>query len=362
MRAMDARLPFSVAQRTGGLLQSLIYMSGLSGGSWPTTSFATHGFPTADELIPLWHSQIDRLEGVMKNSQYAETAQSMFEDLGAKLEAGFEVTTADFFGRGWGYQFLTGPRGGLNVTYSSIVNLSNFINHQQPLPILQMLTIDPGVEEYYKVPVPNFNNATFYELTPFEFGSWNDPFKSFTPTEWLGTDLSNGSLVNKSSCVRGFDRASLMMGSSGGAFGFWYIEFLSNGTLAPFAKRGFLETSQNGLHRLSKRVTTLPANLIYGIVDAFKKYLNATIPEMMYARWPNPFHGLPSSSPTISDLKTLTVGDGSLSGQAIPLWNQIQPLRSPSFIIIWDDNEEQGPYSWNNGTNLYNTYLATNGR
>jgi lysophospholipase len=40
LRALDARLESARQQRTGDLLQSLTYMSGLSGGSFPSLSFA----------------------------------------------------------------------------------------------------------------------------------------------------------------------------------------------------------------------------------------------------------------------------------------------------------------------------------
>lgn len=40
LRAFDARQPASVAAGTGGLLQSMTYLSGLSGGAWPVTSLA----------------------------------------------------------------------------------------------------------------------------------------------------------------------------------------------------------------------------------------------------------------------------------------------------------------------------------
>jgi lysophospholipase len=53
----------------------------------------------------------------------------------------------------------------------------------------------------------------------------------------------------------------------------------------------------------------------------------------------------------------LSFVDGSEGGQTIPLWGQIQPARNPSVIIAWDDNNDAPPYGWNNGTNLYHTYL-----
>jgi hypothetical protein len=33
---------------------------------------------------------------------------------------------------------------------------------------------------------------------------------SFMPTKWLGTRLNNGSVVNESACVLGFDRGALV--------------------------------------------------------------------------------------------------------------------------------------------------------
>ena len=47
-------------------------------------------------------------------------------------------------------------------------------------------------------------------MTPFEFGSWGGSASSFTPTQYLGTTLNNGTPVNGSKCVVGFDRGSLV--------------------------------------------------------------------------------------------------------------------------------------------------------
>jgi lysophospholipase len=46
-----------------------------------------------------------------------------------------------------------------------------------------------------------------FEYTPFEFGSWDEPVQAFSPMKWLGTALNNGSVVNQTACVLGFDRA-----------------------------------------------------------------------------------------------------------------------------------------------------------
>jgi lysophospholipase len=159
MRALDSRLEASVEQRTGGLLQCITYMSGLSGGGFPTVSFAVNNFPTADEIVEIWQPAINRF-GVNITTQYAATFADMFEDIVAKLKAGFPVGTADLFGRAWGYQFTPGYRGGLNVTLSSIVNQSNFINHQMPFPILQIIELTDEDVKYFGLEIPFANDTT----------------------------------------------------------------------------------------------------------------------------------------------------------------------------------------------------------
>lgn len=160
MRALDARLDAAMEQRTGGLLQCLTYMSGLSGGGFPTLSFATNNFPTADDILDLWKPDINRLEGVTNNTQYAATFTSMFEDLGAKEAAGFKVGTADLFGRAFGYEFTPGIKGGLSVTLSGVVDQSKFISHQMPMPTLQALQLTDSDVEYFGLKVPFANDTT----------------------------------------------------------------------------------------------------------------------------------------------------------------------------------------------------------
>lgn len=83
----------------------------------------------------------------------------MFKDLAAKAQAGFNISVADFMGRAWSYEFVPGPHGGLNVTLSSIANLSNFVNHQMPMPLLQAPSVVEQDVEYYGIKVP-FKSST----------------------------------------------------------------------------------------------------------------------------------------------------------------------------------------------------------
>lgn len=201
--------------------------------------------------------------------------------------------------------------------------------------------------------------------------------KAFSPLEYLGTTYVDGKPSNASACVRGFDRArlvdphsafvialnirgSFISGTSAGAFNLWYIEYLSNGTEAPFAKRSLREDS--GTHNkrrnsFAKRASPPTAGLLE-LTQTFGQLFHENVSQLAYAYYPNPFAGLGSITPASAKEPLLRLVDGSESGQAIPLWGQIQPARGLNFIIAWDDNEDAAPYNWNNGTNLYDTYLS----
>ena len=142
-----------------------------------------------------------------------------------------------------------------------------------------------------------------------------------------------------------------MLGAASAAANFWYIETLSNGTLASFSKRSIPENAvpEKRENSLAKRTIIFPLAALQPLIDAFQEYFGLNISQAAFATFPNPFSGIKS--------KNIVVADGSEGGQSIPLWPQIQPARKPSFILAWDDDGDANPYSWNNGTNLYDTYL-----
>lgn len=196
LRAMDNRLPAANKQKTGGLLQALTYISGLSGGAWPTLSFAAHNFPTADEIVQSWQPGIERFN-VNVTTQYAATNTDIFGEIVQKLEAGFSIGMPDYFGIGWGYEyvrpfprisvsclasplakkefpflktrtpkanftssrFIPGPKGGLNTTLSNIATLSNFASYNMPMPIVVATQITDDDVEYYGLQVPYYNST-----------------------------------------------------------------------------------------------------------------------------------------------------------------------------------------------------------
>lgn len=170
LRALDNRIPGTVEAGTGGLLQVMSYMSGLSGGAWPTVGLATYDFLDADSVLPFWQPELNRYNQTV-NSEFAATVPSMFADLAAKFEAGFNVSAPDFFGRVWAYAFVAPPSAGDNQTWSGIQNMPAFKNFTMPCPIVEMCQLTAGDEEFYglEIPSPNFTYVCDSCLTDFAF-------------------------------------------------------------------------------------------------------------------------------------------------------------------------------------------------
>lgn len=163
IRALDDRLDASKEQRTGGLLQSLTYLSGLSGGALATLSFALYDFPTADQIVDLWYPEINRLTAT-EDTAHAASPETIVDQLGEKAKAGFNISIADYLGRTWGYEFVPGAQGGLATLTSDIVSSSKFKSHQMPFSIVQFLEIDDNDVEYFGLKIP-FSNATIVSCT-----------------------------------------------------------------------------------------------------------------------------------------------------------------------------------------------------
>ena len=144
-----------------------------------------------------------------------------------------------------------------------------------------------------------------------------------------------------------------MLGMAGAAANFWYIESVSNGTLAAFPKRSIeasaVKAKREPAAALAKREITFPLSGLQPLIDAFQEFFGLNFSQAAYAKFPNPFPSIGS--------KDLTFSDGSEGGQSIPLWPLIQTARESSFIVAWDSDSDQPPYGWNNGTNLYDTYI-----
>ena len=164
IRALDEREDESNAAGTGGLLQSMSFFSGQSGGSWVVMSYSTAQFPRSTDLLEYWQPQIDR-SAATTNGTHAATPASIASDIVAKAEAGFSIGLADLLGRTDGYEFIEGPNGGLNVTLSGITDLHTFKSHEMPLPIVQIAQVTNADKHELGLLVPGIDSP-IVSITP----------------------------------------------------------------------------------------------------------------------------------------------------------------------------------------------------
>ncbi|KAJ6017130.1 hypothetical protein N7451_000509 [Penicillium sp. IBT 35674x] len=321
LQAIDERTPGSKEAKVGGLFQSLTYMAGLSGGSWPTASTAFSDYAPIYEHVRAWHVDINRFDA-SNFTEYAAPVTAYLATIFKKAEIGFNVSTADFLGRGFAYQFVPG----VNRTWSSIAEQPGFNNFSGPMPMLLCSSINKSSEVLDGLYSPS-SSSPWFEWNPFEFGSWDF---GFVPTEYIGTIPNENNTAEK--CV-------FVMGSAASAWNSWWLGATTNGTLGQFSKRHHLEK------RDSDSFLTGISSLSY-LNNYFKEAYGYTLAQISNPSIPNPFNSE----------ENITFADGSETGQSVPFWPLIQPERKVDFIMAWDDDADSVPYTWNNGTNIWDTY------
>ena len=328
--AADSRTPGSTGDGgIGGLLQSSTYLAGLSGGGWLVSSIFVNNFTTVPALRDgPW--QFDNsilkgpdLPGVLDTARYWKRVA---DQVSSKKDAGFQTSLTDYWGRALSYQLINATDGGPAFTFSSISLDDNFSNARTPFPILVADGRAPG-EKLISL------NATVYEFNPYEMGSWDPTTYGFAPVRYLASNFSGGVVPSDGKCVRGFDSASYIFGTSSSLFNAFLLQNI---------------TSYAGV----------PDFLIDAANDVLKG-LDADSDDIaQYA--PNPFFGWNNGSNPSSASTELDLVDGGLDLQNIPLHPLIQPARSVDVIFAVDSSADT-TYSWPNGTAVRASYDRTHG-
>ncbi|KAI9833172.1 MAG: hypothetical protein M1819_003795 [Sarea resinae] len=369
-QAFDDRYPPAVAAGTGGIVQILSYLTGLSGGGgYTVVPLASNNFSTVADLLTKGNYTANYETGPTGNS--TSYFEGIFEELGSKAEEGFTISTGDVLGRFFS-NFLA-PEW----RYRDFSNIATFANHSfalglGPMPIVTLVEVINGSSSSYDgVLYPGSNSSILnhlsnYELSPFEFGNWiGGRAEGFMPTQYIGTTMLNGSVANISECVTGFDKMSFVQGSTSDAFNIYLITNFSNSSLELFAKRDDPAWSPLEKRKTSSSAAapTSPQPISFGgisvpsgdensgyleLVEQIASNFNQTVEESLWATYPNPFLDY---SKAMSGVEDLTLVDGSESGQTIPFWPLLQPARKVDFIIAFDGSQD-GTDGWNNGTNL----------
>lgn len=190
----------------------------------------------------------------------------------------------------------------------------SFASFAQPFPIIIAAVQAPGANlsnTFNGSPIPLSNEI--YEFNPYETGSWDPSLASFTPTQYLGTALSAGKPVNASRCVRGFDNAGFLLGTSSNLFIEYNISSTSlfNSTIAPIAP--------------------------------FVQLINSTFQgkqpgqQLDVSAYPNPFYGLGVKGEYLDAGETeLNLVDGGLDGQVTPYVPFLVKARQVDVIFAID--------------------------
>lgn len=317
---------------TSGLYQALTYHSGLSGGSWLLSSLAGNNYPTITTLKEsLWKQAFHDSLLIPDHLLVAEAYGSIIADITAKHLAGFPPTLTDPWGRLLSYQLLDGPDGGASTTLSSVTSLSNFTSHAVPYPVILAL----GTKTFNGECTPG-PNATTYEFTPYEFGSWDSDVSAFTPTEYLGTSLSNGQPTEES-CVANYDNLGYIFGTSSNLF--------NNVCLSvPKPSDSFSDLTQK-LEEMVNRV-------------------HEVLTRDEYAVYPNPFYeynsstSVPNQANPVWAQEYLSLVDGGEALQNNPIWPFLQPARGVDVLLV-NDNSADDSYNFPNGSEILTTYVQT---
>lgn len=318
--ALDSRV---TNDELGGILQGCQYMAGLSGGSWLITGAAINNFATVPQLVTN-HWDVDDVfsapqGGIINTVEYYTDLVNSVQD---KNDAGFYTTITDYWGRAISYHLLNASTGIPNVQFSDIQNQTSFMNYSMPFPIIVADGRAPGT-------IVATANATVYEFNPYEFGSWDEQVNAFTPTQYLGSNVMDGRPVVEDTCITGFDNVGFSMGTSSSLF---------NGAL----------TMINGSS----------SSILTAVLTRVLTRLDQTNNDIAF--YPNPWRGLPNVAQNISNSGNLTLTDGGMDNQNIPLWPLIQPEREVDVIFAVDSSADT-TYSWPNGSSLVQTYQRVTG-
>ncbi|PLW42637.1 hypothetical protein PCANC_11751 [Puccinia coronata f. sp. avenae] len=327
VNALDDKNPDAVREGTGGIIQLVNYITGLSGGSWFTGSWATSNFPDVRDLVATWRLQQDNQpfswETVKKYPPAVKIARE-------KANAGFPASLVDVWSLMIGKHFLNAPDFGKSVLFNSIRDVPTFQNYDAPFPII--ISTSRGGKGGGTIDL----HTPIYEFTPYEFGVWHPSMNGFIPIDYLGTSMLDGKTVPQSPCVKGFDNAAFVMGSS------------SNILSEPFPPY-------------------VPMSFWKKIVAGLYEYFTSHIYDEALVL--NPFNGLGlESSPKreFPDGKDdlLYLADGGLGGENMPLWPLMQPARKLDVIIAVDAQTDGVGYvidakGYSNGTSLWMSYHKT---
>ncbi|KAJ7901752.1 phospholipase B [Mycena olivaceomarginata] len=346
LSGLDARNESAKAAGTGGLLQVASYLTGLSGGSWVTGSLFFNNWPTVKDLV---YGNGDSLDGWKLDLPFVSPdGDDIFSDdnqyfygsilwsVIAKAQAGIDTSITDPWARAISYHFLNqtdrknfftnATAHGAGQLWSDIPQIPAFQQQLTPFPLIvtdsrpsgSNLTTSLGPE------------SVVYEISPFEIASYDPQLSAGMNLSYAGTHLTNGKADNGSACVRGFDQAGFIMGTSASLFN-QIFDFAHN-TL-----QGFSSSDSN--------------TLVY-ILQRQLRSVRTRGDDV--ANWPNPFNGLKSDTYQDTKATWIELIDGASNGENIPYGPLFVKSRGLDVIVTIEGSADD-TNNWPNGTGSIQT-------
>lgn len=317
--------------RMGGLLQATTYITGSSGGAWLIGSVLGNDWESVTALQAdksIWNFQNAFNPTVQRRffqNFQPDWLLSIVSSLLKKTAQGFRSSVTDFWGRMLSAQMFSGADSGSGLHWSDMASSSGMSQYSMPMPILvadSFSAMQGSVSNDGNLTVSL--NSTIYEITPFEFGSWDPAVSAFIQTRYMGTTTNNGSPApNK--CVTGFDNIGFLIGASS--------------TLFNIFAQGFSQGS-GPLQSLYKTLVAAAGG---------QQYLET-------APVPNPFKNLEGVDDSIKNSDFVALVDGGEDGQNIPFAPLLQTARGVDVMFAMDNSADTDT-NWPNGTALWASYM-----
>jgi len=348
IQAFDSRSNNATSPgQLGGLLQSATYLAGLSGGSWLVSSLYANNFTSIDDILAqdtsaddsgnLWQLDNSIFDGPDTGGiQLLDSVgyfKSLVDSVSGREDAGFNTTITDYWGRALSYQLINATDGGPAYTFSSIAQQEWFTSGSVPLPLVVADNRAPGQ-------VLISSNSSIFTFSPWEMGSDDPNTYAFAPLKFVGTNFTGGSPRNDDKCVSGYDNMGFVFGTSSSLF------------------NGALTTVDSAQSQSSGAFSGIVLDALQSILEKIGKA------EEDIADWVNPFYHYNNGSNVNAPDETLTLVDGGMDGQNIPLHPLIQPNREVDVIFAVDSSAdtnstwptENSSANWPNGQSMVSTY------
>ncbi|KAF8650407.1 hypothetical protein AX16_005214 [Volvariella volvacea WC 439] len=349
LNGLDGRNKSSKSAGTGGLLQVASYISGLSGGSWVLGSLIFNDWPTVPDLV---FGNGQDLSGWLLDfplvtpdgiNLFSDDNQAFFGSVlwsvMAKALSGIDTSLTDPWSRMISYHFLNqtsrdnfftnDTAHGAGQLWSEIPLIPTYQQHQVPFPIVVANSRPVGSNITTILPL----DSIVYEITPLELASYDPHLSAGMNLTFSGTHLTSGRAENGSSCVRGFDQAGFVMGTSASLFN----------QLFDFARN---------------KITSFSDSDSEGLLYVLSRQLQAVRTRAdEVANWPNPFAGLRNDTFQDSDKDWLELLDGSSNQENVPYGPLLVNARAIDVIVTIEGSADDPVNNWPNGTGLLFTAL-----